>query len=116
MGPRTIVPSRYAEQYRAGGGADVLWLIQGISSRMSINIDVMTEFIAIVIATSLNTVKARPDHLHEAFQIFRPVTDKTSLQDILCTAEHPILEAIKGLDSSAITIQMGVGTILRRHF
>jgi hypothetical protein len=39
----------------------------------------MSDFITAVIASTLRYAEAHPDHVHEASEIFRPMTDETAL-------------------------------------
>jgi hypothetical protein len=65
----------------------------------------MTGFTTPVVATTFKYAEARPDHVHQWSQIFRAVTDKILTQDVLYAADQPILEKIKRLRSSPVTIQ-----------
>jgi hypothetical protein len=76
----------------------------------------MTKFITVVIATTLKYVESYPACAHETSQFLRPVTDKIRTHSMLCPADPPVLEKIKGLHSTLVTIQMAAGTILDTKF
>jgi hypothetical protein len=78
--------------------------------------EAMTESIPGIVETTMKIVDTHPDHVHEPSQNFRPVTDKTHTQDMLRAADELILEKIRGLRSSPVTIQMDAGIILHHHF
>jgi hypothetical protein len=55
----------------------------------------LTEFIIAGIASNLRHLKSHPDDAHAVYQLFRPVTDKTLTQDVLCVVHETIVEEIK---------------------
>jgi hypothetical protein len=65
----------------------------------------MTEFITVVIATTVKYVETHPNHVHEVSEILKPVMHKTLTQDMFCVGKQSILQKIKGLSSSAVTVQ-----------
>jgi hypothetical protein len=86
-----------------------------ISARVATS-ETMAEFITGVIATTIKYLDAHPDHIHEPSQIFWAATDKNITQNMLRAADEVILEKIRGLRSSPVTIQMDAGTVLCHHF
>jgi hypothetical protein len=78
--------------------------------------EAMTAFITAVIAITSKHVPAHPDDVHEASRIFRPVTDKILARVMLCASDQRILEKIKRLRASPVTIQIDTVTILLHHF
>jgi hypothetical protein len=65
-----------------------------ISARAATS-EAMTECITCFIATAMKYVNAHPDHIHELSQIFRPLTNKSLIQDVLRAADELILEKIR---------------------
>jgi hypothetical protein len=78
--------------------------------------EIMIEFITAVTVNTIKDVNGHPDHIHEPSQNFKPVADKTLIQDMLRAGDESTKEKIRGLQSSSVTIQMDAGTILYHHF
>jgi hypothetical protein len=56
-------------------------------------------------ATTVKYVETHPNHANEAYQISKPVIDQILTQNMFCADKQSILEKIKELCSSPVTIQ-----------